>query len=204
MCLYVLAKYLTFKYHPEDLKLKLNRAKCLLSKISYFIKFPWLRAIHYTLSDTHLNYGYQIWGHNSDVSRLFGRLVHFTMHVKKRLQSEKKKLPTKMFSSIYIQKRSQKCTTKYLYCFVWFLLYHMLHLSYPDFTALTSLWPYNLFFFFNMWIFKNLPQRRPTIVVPLRVQCMYWSAHKIWICHCRTKVKLLKQLKGHKIKHCSY
>ena len=84
------------------------------------------------------------------------------MHVKKRLQSEKKKLPTKMFSSIYIQNRSQKCTTKYLYCFVWFLLYHMLHLSYPDFTALTSLWPYNLFFFFflNIWIFKNLPQTR--------------------------------------------
>ena len=46
---------------------------------------------------------------------------------------------------------------KYLYCFVGYLLYHMLHLFNPDcFAALTSLSSYNL----NIWIFKNHPQKR--------------------------------------------
>ena len=57
-------EHLTFKYHLENLKLKLNRANCLLSKIKYFAKFPLLRTIYYALFDTHLRYGCQIWGQN--------------------------------------------------------------------------------------------------------------------------------------------
>ena len=59
-----LDKHLTFKYHLENLKLKLNRANCLLSKIRYFVKFPLLRTIYYAIFDTHLRYGCQIWGQN--------------------------------------------------------------------------------------------------------------------------------------------
>ena len=59
-----LDKHLTFKYHLENLKLKLNRANCLLSKIRYFVKFPLLRTIYYAIFDTHLKYGCQIWGQN--------------------------------------------------------------------------------------------------------------------------------------------
>ena len=60
----ILDEHLTFKYHLENLKLKLNRANCLLSKIRYFVKFPLLRTIYYALFDTHLRYGCQIWGQN--------------------------------------------------------------------------------------------------------------------------------------------
>ena len=60
----MLDEHLTFKYHLENLKLKLNRANCLLSKIRYFVKLPSLRTIYYALLDTHLRYGCQIWGQN--------------------------------------------------------------------------------------------------------------------------------------------
>ena len=53
----ILEKHLTFKYHLENLKLKLNRANCLLSKIRYFVKFPLQRTIHYARFDIHLTYG---------------------------------------------------------------------------------------------------------------------------------------------------
>ena len=36
----ILDEHLTFKYHLQDLKLKLNRTNCLLSKIRYYVKFP--------------------------------------------------------------------------------------------------------------------------------------------------------------------
>ena len=42
-------EHLTFKYHLQNLKLKLNRANCLLSKIRFFVKFHLLRAIYYAL-----------------------------------------------------------------------------------------------------------------------------------------------------------
>ena len=51
-----------FKYHSQNLKLKLNRANCLLSKIRYYVKFPLLRTIYCTLFDSHLRYSCQIWG----------------------------------------------------------------------------------------------------------------------------------------------
>ena len=53
-------EHLTFKYHLEDLKLKLNRANCLLSKISFFIKFHLIRTIYYALFDTHVRYGMNV------------------------------------------------------------------------------------------------------------------------------------------------
>ena len=58
----ILDEHLTFKYHLQNLKLKLNRANCLLSKIRYYVKFPLLRTIYYALFDSHLRYGCQIWG----------------------------------------------------------------------------------------------------------------------------------------------
>ena len=58
----MLDKHLTFKYHPKNLKLKLNRANCLLSKMTYLVKFPLLKIMCYGLFDTHLRYGSQTWG----------------------------------------------------------------------------------------------------------------------------------------------
>ena len=45
---------------------------------------------------------------------------------------------------------------KYLYCFMWFLLYHLLHLFSSNFTATH----FFFLFFWNIWIFKNRPWRR--------------------------------------------
>ena len=58
----ILDEYLAFKYHLQNLKLKLNRPNCLLSKIRYYVKFPSLRTIYYALFDSHLRYGCQVWG----------------------------------------------------------------------------------------------------------------------------------------------
>ena len=57
----ILDRHLTFKYHLENFKLKLNRVNCLLSKIRYFVKFPLRRTIYYARFDTDLRYGCQIW-----------------------------------------------------------------------------------------------------------------------------------------------
>ena len=57
----VLVKHLTFKYDLQNLKLKQNRANCLLSKIRYYVKFSLLQTIYYALFDSHLKYGCQIW-----------------------------------------------------------------------------------------------------------------------------------------------
>ena len=58
----ILDEHLTFKYYLQNLKLKLNRANFLLSKIRYYVKFPLLRTMYYALFDSHLRYGCQIWG----------------------------------------------------------------------------------------------------------------------------------------------
>ena len=52
----ILNEHLTFKYHLENLNLKLNRANCLLSKIRYYVRFPLLRTLYYALFDSHLKY----------------------------------------------------------------------------------------------------------------------------------------------------
>ena len=57
----ILDEHLTFRYHFQNLKLKLNRANYLLSKIRH-VKFSLLRTIYYALFDSHLRYGCQIWG----------------------------------------------------------------------------------------------------------------------------------------------
>ena len=56
----ILDEHLTFKYHLENLNLKLNRAYCLLSKTRYYVKFPLLRTLYYALFDSHLRYCCQI------------------------------------------------------------------------------------------------------------------------------------------------
>ena len=57
----ILDEHLTFRYHLQNLKLKLHRANYLLSKIRH-VKFPLLRTIYYALFHSHLRYGCQIWG----------------------------------------------------------------------------------------------------------------------------------------------
>ena len=58
----ILDEHLIFKYHLQNLKLKVNRAYFLLSKVRYYVKFPLPRTICYALFDSHLRYGCQIWG----------------------------------------------------------------------------------------------------------------------------------------------
>ena len=57
----ILDENLLFKYHFQSLKLKLNKANCLLSKVRYYVKLPLLRTIYYALFDSHPRYGCQIW-----------------------------------------------------------------------------------------------------------------------------------------------
>ena len=58
----ILDENLTFKYHLENLKFKLNRANCLLAKIRYYIKPTLLSTIYYTIFNSHLRYGQSILG----------------------------------------------------------------------------------------------------------------------------------------------
>ena len=44
------------------LKTKLNMANALLAKIRHFVSKNLLRTIHFAIFDSHLRYGYQIWG----------------------------------------------------------------------------------------------------------------------------------------------
>ena len=57
---------LPFKYHLDTIKLKLNRANCLLSKIRHYATAPLLRTIYFSIFDPHLRYGCQIWGQNKN------------------------------------------------------------------------------------------------------------------------------------------
>ena len=56
---------LSFKY-LDTIKLKLNRANCLLSKIRHYVRASLLRTIYFTIFQPHLRYGCQIWGHNEN------------------------------------------------------------------------------------------------------------------------------------------
>ena len=55
---------LSFKYHLDTSKLKLNRVNCLLSKLRHFVRAPLLRTIYFAIFDPQLRYGCQIWGQN--------------------------------------------------------------------------------------------------------------------------------------------
>ena len=50
----------------DIIKLKLNRASCLLSKIRHFVRAPLLRTIYFAIFDPHLRYGCQIYGQNKN------------------------------------------------------------------------------------------------------------------------------------------
>ena len=54
----------SFKYHLDTIKLKLNTANCLLSRFRYFVRAPSLRIIFLAIFDPHLRYGCQIWEQN--------------------------------------------------------------------------------------------------------------------------------------------
>ena len=57
---------LYFKYHLDTIKLKRNRANCLLSKIRHYVRAPLLRTIYFASFDPHLRYGCQIWRQNKN------------------------------------------------------------------------------------------------------------------------------------------
>ena len=70
------------KYRLENLKLKLNKAKCLFSKIRYFVKLTLLRTIYYAFFDTHLRHGCQIWGQNqSKIVEAIKRIQNRTLWI---------------------------------------------------------------------------------------------------------------------------
>ena len=59
----ILDENLTFKNHLINLKIKLNRANCLLAYlIRYYVKPLLLRSTYGAIFDSHLRYGCQIWG----------------------------------------------------------------------------------------------------------------------------------------------
>ena len=59
----ILDENLTFKNHFINLKIKLNRANCLLAYlIRYYVKPLLLRSTYGAIFDSHLRYGCQIWG----------------------------------------------------------------------------------------------------------------------------------------------
>ena len=53
---------LTFKYHLQNFKFKLNRASFYLAKMRFFIKFPSVRIMYCSLITSYLRYGFQIQG----------------------------------------------------------------------------------------------------------------------------------------------
>ena len=57
---------LSFKYHLDTIKLKLNKANYWLSKIRHYVRAPLLRTIYFAIFDPHLKYGCQIWGQNKN------------------------------------------------------------------------------------------------------------------------------------------
>ena len=65
LCLF-LDENLSFKYYLHTMKLKLSRANCLLSKIRYYVRTPFLRTIYFAIFDPRLRYGYQIWRQNKN------------------------------------------------------------------------------------------------------------------------------------------
>ena len=56
----------SFKYHLDTIKLKLNTANCLLSKVRHFVRAPSFRIIFLATFDPHLRYGCQIWEQNKN------------------------------------------------------------------------------------------------------------------------------------------
>ena len=57
-------KNLNQKHHVSNIPIKLNRANALLFKIRDFVNVNTLKAIHYAIFDSHINYANLIWAHN--------------------------------------------------------------------------------------------------------------------------------------------
>ena len=62
----ILEENLSFKYHVENLRFKLNRAHSLLAKIRHYVQAGLCRTLYFPLFDSHLRYGCQIWGQNQN------------------------------------------------------------------------------------------------------------------------------------------
>ena len=62
----ILDENLSFIPQLNNLKVKLNRANGLLSKIRHYVTTDLLRMIYFTLFDSHMRYGCQIWGQNNN------------------------------------------------------------------------------------------------------------------------------------------
>ena len=55
---------LSFKHHLDTIKLKLNMANCLLSKIRRYVRAPLYKTVYFSIFDLHLRCRCQIWGKN--------------------------------------------------------------------------------------------------------------------------------------------
>ena len=58
---------MNFNNHLDNLKLKLNKANCLLSKIRHYVSHDVLKTIYHALFESHLRYGCEIWGQTSNL-----------------------------------------------------------------------------------------------------------------------------------------
>ena len=70
----ILQEHLEWKKHIDTLKLKLNRAIGLLSKIRHYVPKFLLRTIYYSIFNSHLIYTCQIWGQNESTIKQLSEL----------------------------------------------------------------------------------------------------------------------------------
>ena len=59
-------QHLSWDQHLKMLKQKLSRANGLLAKVCYYLSPKLLRTIYFSIFESHLRYGCQIWGQHSN------------------------------------------------------------------------------------------------------------------------------------------
>ena len=59
-------QHLSWDQHLKMLKQKLSRANGLLAKVRYYLSPKLLRTLYFSIFESHLRYGCQIWGQHSN------------------------------------------------------------------------------------------------------------------------------------------
>ena len=59
-------EHLTWNHHINNLASTLSRANGMLCKIRHFVPYPTLISIYYSIFNSHLSFGNQIWGQNKN------------------------------------------------------------------------------------------------------------------------------------------
>ena len=67
---------LSGKHHCELLKIKLNRANGMLSKIRYYVSKEELKFIYFSIFSSHMTYGCQVWGQNTVHTRQISNFIN--------------------------------------------------------------------------------------------------------------------------------